>query len=972
MVEIQGGTFMMGSPTSEPKRQNDENQHQVTLTQGFYMGKYPITQAQYQAVMGENPSSFKVGGRSGTTPSTLGSITDTTNFPVETVTWYDAVEFCNKLSENEGRTLVYTISGRTPATGYPITSATVTANWSAGGYRLPTEAQWEYVCRSRGVDTTPFVTGNNITTDQANYDGNYPYNGNPKGVWLSRTTAVGSYTTNSSGIYDMHGNVEEWCWDGFGNYSDAGSTDPTGSSVVIYRVRRGGSWGSDGDYVRSAYRGSLRGPGETLFYHGFRVVRALGGVGIVPTITTATLPGGTVGTAYSQTLAVTGSPPITWSLDSGALPTGLSLSTTGVISGMPATMGTFTFTVKATNGVGNNTKQFSVTIVGVPPTITTASLPVGAVETAYNQTLTATGNTPITWSLDSGTLPAGLNLAGNGAITGAPTAAGTSTFTVRATNAAGNNTKQFSITIGIAPIVFGGALPGGEVGQAYNHTLMAERGDTPITWSLDSGALPAGLSLAAATGVISGTPTALGRFTFTIKATNAFGNYTNSFVITIGTPPIIVSGYLIGGRGTAFNQTLTATGSTPITWSLYSGTLPAGLSLSGNGVIAGTPTETGWFNFGVRATNAVGSVVSQLTIIIQNTPLIITETLPFGTAGITYSQTLAAAGATPITWSIDSGTLPAGLSLAPTTGVISGLPFSSAEGISTFTVKAANSAGVDTKQLSITITGGRNQVSIEMVEIPGGTFQMGSPDGVGYSDERPQHQVTLTGFRMGKYEVTQALYQAVMGYNPSWFKTPVSPETSTVNRPVETVSWYDAVEFCNKLSELEGLTPAYVINDRYPATGYPILDATVNLNWWDTPNGYRLPTEAEWEYACRAGTTTLYNTGDTISDSTGWYDANSNGRTHSVGEKPANAWGLYDMHGNVGEWCWDPYGRYWSDPETDPTGPSVSNDRVIRGGSWYSYETWESGRYLRSAARQYSYELGADYTRGFRVVRPLQ
>jgi formylglycine-generating enzyme required for sulfatase activity len=281
-------------------------------------------------------------------------------------------------------------------------------------------------------------------------------------------------------------------------------------------------------------------------------------------------------------------------------------------------------------------------------------------------------------------------------------------------------------------------------------------------------------------------------------------------------------------------------------------------------------------------------------------------------------------------------------------------------GISGFTVIATNTTGSDTKQLTITIA------LVEMVQIQGGNFTMGSPPSEPNRDaDETQHEVTLTGFYMGKYLITQAQYEEVTGENPCYFTTPVSTETSTANRPVECVTWYDAVEFCNKLSVKEGLTPVYTITEREPATGYPIIDADVTADW--SANGYRLPTEAQWEYACRAGTTTAYNTGATITNNTGWYANNSGDRTHKVGEKPANKWGLYDMHGNVYEWCWDWYSAtyYSSSPAQNPTGPVSGGNRVDRGGSFVS-----SGQYLRSAYRDYfdPSDLSGDI--GFRIVRP--
>jgi formylglycine-generating enzyme required for sulfatase activity len=230
------------------------------------------------------------------------------------------------------------------------------------------------------------------------------------------------------------------------------------------------------------------------------------------------------------------------------------------------------------------------------------------------------------------------------------------------------------------------------------------------------------------------------------------------------------------------------------------------------------------------------------------------------------------------------------------------------------------------------------------VRIQGGTFTMGSPaTEADRIDNEVQHQVTVGSFYMGKYEVTQREYQALMGTNPSWFKGD--------NLPVERVTWYDAVNYCNALSRKEGLKPAYTVSG-------------TNVTWYFSANGYRLPTEAEWEYACRAGTTTPYSSGSSV-DGAGWYGSNSGSTTHPVGTKQANAWGLYDMHGNVWEWCWDLYGAYPNGSQTDPLGASSGPTRVIRGGSWGN-----NGQYLRSAWRGGNTPSNSYYYLGFRLLRP--
>jgi hypothetical protein len=427
-------------------------------------------------------------------------------------------------------------------------------------------------------------------------------------------------------------------------------------------------------------------------------------VASLPTITTAsTLPSGQQGGPYSQTLTATGcSGACTWYIASGALPAGLSFSTSGAISGTSTASGTFNFVARATDSLSGVAMQsFNLTIGGTLA-VSTATLPSGNIGVSYSQTLAATGGTaPYTWAVTSGSLPSGLTLTTAGLLSGTPTAPASYTFTLTVTDGVTATASQsYTVVIGSTfTITTATPLPTGSVGTPYSATFSAVGGTTPYaSWTIVGGTIPSGLvwSSSSTTATLIGTPTTNGSYIFQVQVTDAVGGVaTKLFSVTIGgslaitTSPTLPTGTL----NTPYSVTLAATGGTaPYTWSFYSGTMPAGLTLSAAGVLSGTPTAAISVSFVLKVTDSTSATATQpFTLLVNDSVTILSaSTLPAGSYRTAYSYTLAAAGGTGYyTWSLTSGTLPPGLSLS-TAGVLSGLP--TLGGSYTFTIKATDTA----------------------------------------------------------------------------------------------------------------------------------------------------------------------------------------------------------------------------------------------------------------------------------------
>ena len=424
-------------------------------------------------------------------------------------------------------------------------------------------------------------------------------------------------------------------------------------------------------------------------------------------ITTTTLPGGRVNQAYLQTIQTAGGVlpiriEVISTINSGFLPTGLTLSLGGVLSGTPQATGSFTFSVRATDNQNLVTQAtYTVVIAGAAPVITTTTLPAGTAGQTYSQSISASGGTPpYTFSQVSGNLPPSLTFSPSGILSGNANTPGTYTFTVRVNDSANQSTDAtFTIEIssGATSLAISAlAPPPGLLYFPYNFSLSATGGRQPYTWSIPLGPIPNGLRLDA-NGVLNGLLLAPGIYRFTARVSDANGTSADtSIAITVAGSTRLAQARV----GVAYSAQVPPpiAGRPPFTYAVNAnalGDLPVGLSLSPDGGISGTPATAGDFTFGILIRDASGSS-SNASVTVPVVPApglsIVTLSLPGGATGSAYSQTLAATGGRPpYTWAVSSGTVPNGLNLNPLSGQISGTP--TIQGTGFFVVRVSDSAG---------------------------------------------------------------------------------------------------------------------------------------------------------------------------------------------------------------------------------------------------------------------------------------
>jgi large repetitive protein len=432
------------------------------------------------------------------------------------------------------------------------------------------------------------------------------------------------------------------------------------------------------------------------------------------TITTPSpLPAGWTLGPYYQTLSASGgSPPYAgWSVVEGTLPPGLTLgASNGAISGTPNAAGAYSFVVQVRDSVNATvSKSFVLNISSSGGTVW--SVEVGQ---SFKLTMFTFGGTgPFTWTIISGQIPPGTALGVNaGQVTGTPTAAGSYSFTPLYTDSLGQQFTDPEFTLNVYPQLLINSvppLPYAIIGVAYSQPISVSGGIPPYTASISAGSLPPGLTFDPENFLISGTPTAVGTSTFTFSISDSYpATAGRQYTLTVVSFPTIttVSPLPNGTAGAAYSQTFAVTGGiTPYTWT-YTGTLPPGLALGAAGVLSGTPTQAGTFNFTVGVADASGSSTTKafsLTVNAATLRITTASPLPNGAAGSAYSQTFAVTGGiAPYTWSISAGTLPPGLALGAA-GVLSGTP--TQVGTFNFTVRVADASGSSTtKAFSLTVT----------------------------------------------------------------------------------------------------------------------------------------------------------------------------------------------------------------------------------------------------------------------------
>jgi len=813
MVLIPSGSFTMGRTSGDI----DPDAPPVTITVGeFQIGKYEVTKALWDEVRTwavlNGYSDLAVGSGKGA------------DHPVHTVSWWDVVKWCNARSQKEGLSPVYTVSGAVMKTG----SSNPVANWSANGYRLPTEAEWEKAARGGaagkrypwGSDTITHALANYASDSTLAYDISPTRGFHPDAFVLTttkpHTLPVGSLPGNGFGLHEMAGNLYEWCWDWYAsNTYINGANNPRGPASGSGRVFRGGGWQYDASDSRCAQRYGNP-PGGADQDIGFRVVRGSGvGEAVAPEITMQPAPV-TIdsGSTTTLTLTATGSAPLTYQWYQGAV--GTTTTPVGTNSGSfttPALTATTTYWVRVSNSAGNVNSALAT--VTVNPPVVAPSITAHPVSTAITSgqtatlTVAATGSVPLTYQWYQGavgttTTPVGTNSASFTT----PALTATTTYWVRVSNAAGNvNSSLATVSMAEAPAI--STQPASSVivsGQTATLSVVAT-GTAPLTYQWYQGAIgttttPVGTNSASFT-----TPALSASTSYWVRVSNAAGSVNSSLAtVSMAVAPAIstqpASSVIVSGQTATLS--VVATGTAPLTYQWYQGavgttTTPVGT----NSASFTTPALTVSTSYWVRVSNAAGSVNSSLaTVSMAVAPAISTQ--PASSvivSGQTATLSVVATGTAPLTYQWYQGAV--GTTTTPVGTNSASFTTPALTATTTYWVRVSNTAGnVNSALATVTVNSPVVAPSITAQPVSTGIIS--------------GQTATLTVTSTGSAPLTYQWYQGAVGTTT----TPVGTNSASFTTPALTATTPYWVRVSNSAGSVNSTQVYVTVN---PPTGYPSI-----------------------------------------------------------------------------------------------------------------------------------------------------